>query len=115
MHYVRGFDAQILKALNSADPEIHYEAIRAAGNWELGAAWPHVAAIVKDAGAPKPLLLAAIGAVASIRPAEASRILADLADSDDEDIAEAADEAIGMATVASDEEDEDESGSEWIN
>ena len=44
---------------------------------------------------PKPLLLAAIGAVGSIRPAEARKILVDLADSDDEEIAEAIDEAIG--------------------
>jgi hypothetical protein len=43
------------------------------------------------------------------------RILIDLADSDDEEIAEAADEAIGMAETASDEEDDEEVGSEWIN
>jgi HEAT repeat protein len=109
MRWVRGFDDQILEALKSADPEIHYEAVRAAGNWGLAAAWSHIVALVHDAGAPKPLLLAAIGAVASIRPAE------DLADSDDEEIAEAADEAIGMAETASDEEDDEEIGSEWIN
>jgi len=36
-----------------------------------------------------------------------------LANSEDEEIAEAADEAMTMAEVASDEEDEDED--EWIN
>jgi hypothetical protein len=115
MRWVRGFDDQILEALKSADPEIHYEAVQAAGNWGLAAAWSHIVALVHDAGAPKPLLLAAIGAVASIRPAEARRILVDLAGSDDEEIAEAADEAIGMAETASDEEDDEEVGSEWIN
>jgi hypothetical protein len=66
------------------------------------------------------LLLAAIGAVGSIRPAEAPEILLDLADSDDEDIAEAADEAMTMAEGPSayeeedDDEEEDEDG-EWIN
>ena len=60
------------------------------------------------------MLLAAIGAVASIRPAEALRILADLADSDDEEIAESANEAIGMAETPLDEEDE-EVGGEWID
>jgi hypothetical protein len=115
MRWVRGFDDQILEALNSADPEIHYEAVEAAGNWGLAAAWSHIVALVHDAGVPKPLLLAAIGAVASIRPAEARRILVDLADSDDEEIAEAADEAIGMAETASAEEDDEDVGSEWIN
>jgi hypothetical protein len=118
MRRIRGFDDQILEALKSADPEIHYEAVEAAGNWELAAAWPHIVAIVHDANAPKPLLLAAIDAVASIRPAEARRILSDLADSADEEIAGTADEAILMAEGASydeDEEDDEEVGSEWIN
>ena len=65
--------------------------------------------------APKPLRLAAIAAVAGIRPAEARGILVDLANSDDKEIAEAADEAMGMAEAPSDEEDDDEVGSEWIN
>jgi hypothetical protein len=115
MRWIRGFDDQILEALKSADPEIHYEAVEAAGNWGLAAAWPHLVAIIHDAAAQKPLLLAAIGAVASIRPEEARSILVDLADSDDEEIAEAANEAIEMAETASDEEDDEEVGGEWIN
>jgi hypothetical protein len=115
MRWVRGFEDQILEALNSADPEIHYEAVQAAGNWELAAAWPHIVALFHDASTPKPLLLAAIGAIASIHPAEAQRILMDLADSDDEEIAEAAEEAIGMADATPDEEDDEEVESEWIN
>ena len=71
MRWVRGFDKQILEALNSADPEIHYEAVNAAGNWELDVAWPHIIVLLNDAGTPKPLLLAAIGAASSIRPQEA--------------------------------------------
>jgi hypothetical protein len=117
MRWVRGFDNQILEALNSAAPLIHYEAVNAAGNWELDAAWPHVVDLLNDPDTPKPLLLAAIGAAGSIRPAEAGMILVDLADSDDEDIAEAADEAMMMAEGASDvedlEEDEDDPG--WVN
>jgi hypothetical protein len=38
MRYVRGFDRQILEALESADPKIHYEAVCAAGECELDAA-----------------------------------------------------------------------------
>jgi hypothetical protein len=116
MRWVRGFDDQILAALKSADPEIHYEAVKAAANWELDAAWAHIVELVNDVHTPKPLLLAAISAIGSIRPAEAGIILVDLADSDDEEIAEAADEAMAAAEVASDEEDEeDDEEDEWIN
>ncbi len=101
MRWAAGFNDQILEASKSADPEIHYEAVEAAGNWELDAAWPHLVALVQDARSPKALLIAAIGAIASIRPAEAPEILIDLADSDDEEIAEAAEEAIGMAEICS--------------
>jgi HEAT repeat protein len=85
MRWVRGFEDQILAALKSGDPEIHYEAVRAAGNWELDEAWPHIVELVNHAHTPKPLLIAAIGAVGSIRPAETRKILADLAGSDDEE------------------------------
>jgi hypothetical protein len=114
MRWVRGFDDQILEALKSADPEIHYEAIEAAGNWELAAAWSHVVDIVQDARSPKHLLLAAIAAVGSIRPAEAGAILVDLVDSKDEEIVEAAEEAMAMAEIPFDEEDEEGEG-EWMN
>ena len=114
MRWVRGFDDQILLALKSDDLEIHLEAVITAGNWELDAAWSHVVALVNDAHTPKPLLLAAIDAVGSIRPAEAGEILVDLADSDDEEIAEAAEEAMAEAEIASGEEDDDEED-EWIN
>ena len=113
MRWVRGFDDQILLALKGVDLEIHYEAVNAAGNWELDAAWSHIVELVNDAHTPKPLLLAAIGAVSSIRPAEAREILVDLGDSDDEEIAEAANEAMVEAEAASGEEDDEEE--EWIN
>lgn len=108
MRWVRGFDDQILEALKSGDPEIQYEAVNAAGNWELDAAWSPIVALVNDAHSPKPLLLAAIAAVGSIRPTEAWEVLADLADSDDEEIVEAVDEAIATAEAASDEDDDED-------
>ena len=108
MRWVHGFDDQILLALKNHDPEIRYEAVNAAGNWELDAAWSHIVELVNDAHSPKPLLLAAIGAVGSIRPAEAREILVDLADSDDEEIAEAVHEAMAAGEVPSDEEDDEE-------
>ena len=118
MRWVRGFDNQILAALESANTDIHYEAVQAAGNWELDAAWDHVVELVNDPDTPKPLLLAAIGAVGSIRPTEAGVILVDLADSDDEDIAEAADETMMMAEGAAayeDDDEEEDEEDEWIN
>jgi HEAT repeat protein len=119
MRWVKGFDNHILEALKSADPEIHYEAVNAAGNWGLEGAWPKIVAIVNDAGSPKHLMIAAIGAIASIRPAAAPEILGDLAESDDEDIAEAAEEAIEMAKIDSDaeddEDDDEDADDEWLN
>lgn len=108
MQYVSGFDGQILEALEDANHDIHYEAVRAAGRGEVGAAWPHISALVTSRKTEKWLLLAAIEAVASIRPKEVD-IIADLMDSEDEDIAEAAEEAMVMAKVyAKLEDDEDD-------
>ncbi len=98
----------LLEALDSRNPDIHYEAVVAAGSWEVDAAWPHVAALVTSGETEKPLLLAAIDAVASIRPHEALELLDDLADSDDEDIVAAVDEAMAMAEGPSGEDEDDE-------
>lgn len=133
MSWIRGFDKQILEALNSTDSAIHREAVNAAGNWGLDAAWAHVVNLVADPATPRPLLLAAIEAVGNIRPRQAGAVLIDLADSDDEEIAEAADEAMGLAEALAGEaryeedegegedldeeqerDDKDEKG-EWLN
>jgi len=106
MRFVRGFDAQILEALESRNADVHYEAVCAAGAWGVHAAWPHIAALVTSGETDKPLLLAAIEALPSIRPREAAKILDDLTDSDDEDIVEAVSEAMVMAEGLADEEDE---------
>ncbi len=119
MRWMRGFDDQILQSLESKDAEILREAVEAAGNWELAAAWPHIATLVRDSATPKPLLLAAIGATGAIRPMEAREILGKWTASDDDDIAEAAEEAILMAEGREDEdfedEEDDETSSGWIN
>src|SRR6266542_5425799 len=106
MRFVRGFDAQILEALESRNADVHYEAVCAAGAWEVDAAWPHITGLVTSGQTDKPLLLAAIEAVARIRPDEAAEVLDDLTDSDDEDIVEAVLEATAMAEGLADEEDE---------
>jgi len=115
MRWVRGFDKQILEALNSKNPEILDEALQAAGTWELGRAWSRIIALLKDAETPKHLLLSAIEAAGNIRPAEAWETVGDFTNSADEDIAEAAHEAIEMAGLMSGKDDEDFESDEWIN
>ncbi len=114
MGHVSGFDDQILEALDSDNPEIHYEAVCAAGNWGVDGAWWHVVGLLEAEDTDKPLRLAAIDAVANIRPEEAGPILTELTDSEDEEIAGAAYEALAMAEGAAmaeedreDDEDED--------
>jgi hypothetical protein len=108
MGHVRGFDQQILEALENSDPGIHYHAVRAAGTWDVAAAWPHVAALARS-DTNKPLRLAAIEALGTICPLDSVEILANLADSEDPGIAEAAGEAMSMAEgMLDDDEDDDE-------
>jgi hypothetical protein len=115
MRFVEGFEAQILEAIESDNEHIQYEAVHAAGEWELDAAWPNVTRLVRSNETDKLLLLAAIDAVASIRPKEAGVILVDLTDSDDEDIVAAAHEAMAMAEGASGDEFDDVEDDEDIN
>src|SRR5260370_20224136 len=96
MRFFRGFDEQIVKELDSRNPDIHLEAVLAAGNWGVRAAWPHIAALIRSGRTPKSLLLAAIEAVPSVCPQEASEVLSGLIESDDEDIIEAVQEALPM-------------------
>lgn len=106
MQYVRGFNDEIVAALDDPDEEIRYEAVRAAGNWEVGAAWPQVSALLAAPVTDKALLLAAIEAAVAIRPREAEPLLADLSDSDDVEIADAASNAMMMATPPFDDDSE---------
>ena len=108
MRFVRGFNDQILEALKNENQNIHYEAVCAAGNWEVDAAWSHIAGLVTTEETDKPLLLAAIEAAAGIRPQDAAQILIDLTNSEDEDIVDAAHEAMAIAEVFFDVEDDDE-------
>ena len=119
MQFIRGFEEQILQSLDSGNPDIHYEAVCAAGNWEIDAAWSHIAGLVTSEDTERFLLFAAIEAVASIRPHEASEILVELIESEDEDIVEAAYDAMGMAEALSgedwDEDDDDDDDDEFLH
>jgi len=110
MRFVRGFDRQIIEALQSEDPKIHYQAVRAAGAWDLKSARVHVSRLIQSKDTDKPLLLAAIEAIASIHPQEAGAILSDRIDSRDEDIYEAVSEALSMAEFFREQEGWDQDG-----
>ena len=109
MRWVSGFDDEIIAALDDPDEEISYEAVWAAGNWEIDAAWPHVSALLTTAATDKTLLLAAIEAAVAINPREAEPLLAELSDSRDADIADAAGSAMMMAAPPFDDDFDDES------
>ena len=108
MRHLRGFDDEIVAALDDPDAEIRRAAVSAAGNWEVTAAWPQVAALLAAQDTDKALLLAAIEAGAYIRPQEAEPLLLELSESDDAEIANAAGDAAMMAAAAAEDEfDED--------
>lgn len=104
MRFVKGFDRQILEALQSDNEDIRYEAVIAAGQWGTRAAWPHIAKLLKSKKTEKELLLAAIEAAPYIHPGEAAKFIARLMDSRDGDIAEAAEEAMDMTDAMSDDD-----------
>ncbi len=108
MGYIRGFEKQIIESLGNRVPDIKREAISAAGNWELSAAWPHIVSLLTSKDTEKSLLLAAIDAAPGIRPDEAMEVLEMLLKSDDEEIVEAAQEAMSMAGSMIDYEYEEE-------
>jgi uncharacterized protein (UPF0147 family) len=97
MGHIVGFEREIVEALSSTDPAIKLEAVRAAANWEIAEAEPHVVKLVNAEGTEKPLLLAAIEAVGYICGERAEDILSELVDSEDEEIAEAVEEALETA------------------
>ena len=107
MRFISGFDNDIVDALNDDNPRIRYHAICAVGAWEVDEAWPHVLYMLTADDTDKELRLAAIDAAASIRPVEASEILNQLTASEDDDIVDAAYEALAMAGIIAELEDED--------
>jgi hypothetical protein len=108
MQFVRGFDKEILESLSSQNPDIVYEAVCGAGNWEIKSAWPQIAAIVASEETEKDMLLAGIEAAALIRPEEAAEFLGKFLDSDDEDILDAVHEALAMTGSLWDWDDDDD-------
>ena len=96
MRFIKGFDRQILEALESDNSDIRYEALLAAGNWQLKKAWPTVACLLTNANIDKTMLLAAIDAAAGIGIPEAVNSLTRFLNADDDDIVDAVNEALAM-------------------
>jgi hypothetical protein len=109
MQHLDGFEKQILESLESENPEMRFEAVRAAGGRGVEAAWPHVLAILASEGdGDKDLLLAAIDAAGSICREEETDVLLELLDSEDEEIADAARDALDSIDMNRDDEDAEE-------
>ncbi len=108
MRFIPGFDDHILDALDDDNPRIHYHAVCAAGEWEVEEAWPHVLDLLIDEDTDKELRLAAIDAAASVNPVEATEMLNRLTASGDDDIVDAAYEALAMAGIIAELEDDDD-------
>lgn len=106
MGHVRGFEQEILEALESGNDDIRFHAVCAAGIWEVGEAWLEIVEIL-DGEEDKDLLIAAFGAAAAINPEEAPELLGRYLDSDDEDIVESAHEAMSMARGLLGEDDDE--------
>jgi hypothetical protein len=96
MRYVPGFDDEILEALSSEDPDVVFEAVGAAGDRGVEAAWARIRALLRDVRTDKPTLLAAIEAAGYLEaPAdELQEAISDLLASEDEEIADAASDAL---------------------
>lgn len=108
MRHIRGFDESILESLDSENPDILYEAVCAAGNWQIKDAWRRVTSLLDSEDTEKDLLIATIEAAGFIRPNDALLVLGDFLDSEDEDIKEAAFEVISLAEGPMDDDEEDD-------
>jgi hypothetical protein len=117
MRFVRGFDREVLDAMDSDDPAILYQAVMAAGDQIVPDAWFRVRALILAAAEGHPLfpedpdgewsvLDAAMYAAAVIRPREAPGLLSWFTASQDEDLARAASDALDLAEQMLDGEDD---------
>ncbi len=98
MTYLKGFEQEILEALQSKVPEIKYHAVQAAGNWAIADAWPEINNMLREQNADVDLLPAAIDAAVYIGHHQAMAALNDLLyrSSDNDDIIDAVHEALAM-------------------
>lgn len=94
MGCLSGFKAEILEALESDSAELKVEAMRAIGGQGIEEVGDELVSLVASHQTPHELRLAAIYALATVRPAGGEEVLESLLQTDDEEIAEAAREAL---------------------
>jgi HEAT repeat protein len=92
----------VLRELDSADPEMRYEAARTAGELELQEALPHLARLLDDDD--REIMEMAVWSLGEIGGQRAQRLLEDIIERADEtgddSLLEAAEEALGAASLA---------------
>jgi len=124
MRYVQGFEAEIVEALETDDPMTLLQAVQASRDQVVPKAWPRIRELVQTAasgilllpehpGLGRSLLMAAMHAVAAIRPDKAEELLGEFIDSTDEELSDAAMAALDVAEVFLDEEEEAEDPAIW--
>lgn len=96
MSYIPGFKAQILESLTSNNPDIHYQAVRAAGHQDIEESWPQIKTLLSSEESDKALIFAAIEAAVVIGAPDAMITLTRLLDANDDEIVDAADESLAM-------------------
>lgn len=105
MRFVPGFAEEIFEALQSADRDVRYHAVQAAGSWEVPGSWPVIRGILRR-GTDKGLLLAAIEAAVD-HTSDPDRLLdtvGALIDHPDPDVSRAALDGLQMAEAIRDAE-----------
>lgn len=93
MQYVAGFADRILESLDSDDAAVQQFAAQAAGNWEVDTAWKPLRSLVETSEDTE-VRVAALEALASIRPEHAESILVELTQDSDPIVAQAAEDAL---------------------
>lgn len=106
MGFLPGFEQHTLADLDDSDERVQREAVRAAALRGLSKAWRKIKALALSEASGKEARLAAIDAVAELRPHQAEEVLAGLLGHEDPEVAGAAREAL-IAAGAMDAEDED--------
>jgi len=94
MGHVPGFDAALLEALDSVDPQLLREAVRAAGQRALDPAGPRLLALAESPDTDRATRLEAVAALAYIPSDAAEELLLALTRSQDLELAGAAQEAL---------------------
>jgi HEAT repeat protein len=107
MGFVRGFQQELLDTLRSADGDLLYEAVRAAGNAEVQKAAPILEAFALSDETDRDVRLEAIAALPSV-DRECFDLLDELADSSDEEVRAAAEEALEELQMFGEDLDDEE-------